>query len=68
MSLQPDECGTRHFFRWSEHRAIRNSDTLGISRNISGLVGIPLKRAPLAPGDKPSPSKELEPGGWPSEA
>ena len=30
----------------------------GIPQNVLGLVGIPLKRAPQAPGDKPSSSRE----------
>ena len=43
-SHQPDECGTRTFFRWVRAQG-RSPDTPGISKNASAPVGIPLKRS-----------------------
>ena len=45
------------FFRWVQAQG-NNPDTTGGSKNASGPVGIPLKRAHQLSGDKPSPSKE----------
>ena len=54
-SHQPDECGTRLFFKWVWVQGC-STDTLGGSKNPLGSIVISLKRG--ASGDKPSPSKE----------
>ena len=45
------------FFKWVQTQG-RCTDMPGGSKNTSGPVGIPLKGAPQAPGDRPNSSKE----------
>ena len=60
-----DEYGTRPFLKWDRAQG-RSPHAPGISKNASDPVGIPLKGAPQAPGDKPNPSEEgLSLGGGP---
>ena len=49
-SHQTGKCDTRSFLRWVQTQG-RSPDTLGIPKNDSGPVGIPLKKGGEAPGD-----------------
>ena len=67
---RPKSATQSRFFRWVQVQG-RGLDTSGGSKNASGPVGIPLKVAPQAPGDKPNFSKEKvtsseAQGNWPS--
>ena len=51
------KCCTRPFFRWVQSEG-RSQDASSCPKNALGPIGIPLKRAPQAPGNKPRPSEE----------
>ena len=56
-SNQPDECGTKRFFRWSGRRAIVQTHP-SAPKMPWAPSAFPQKWAPQAPGDRPSPSQE----------
>ena len=61
------EYGTRPFLRWARSQG-RSPHASGKAKNTFGPVGIPLFKAPQAPGNKPnSPEGGISLGGWPPE-